>query len=406
MMNLSAYPDYAVPVEGYLGRVFPTSADELNPFKKDKKRILLSKIFQYLTGKAQVDIAQYNDAAINRFSHTIQVAFYATEIAQELGLNIDLVEAMALLHDIGHPAFGHIGEDILGDITEHHQQSRFNHNVFGAVYVGSIAKRNVKNNPFGFNLSKETMHAMFKNMEIRERFKSLFINPDTNGILHRTGEDQLVDTADSDMYTLMDLSQAIRMKLPGCSIEELSQFQLIATAQEYAEKNNLELHEALYEILKQDLIENSRPKLEARNSFKELQAKDITVICHSDAVQKDLKAINKYLDEKWYNNKKKDKRRDDAAATLQMIFDKLLKKPTEKTDAIRDRLNQMVEEENYWLPLLLKEGQKPEDLNTEVWAPAIQIARLTDRKLLELANVLELNVPLKPITTILPELKE
>lgn len=89
-----------------------------NSFSKDRDRILYSKSFLRLRGKTQVFMLQKNDYIRTRMTHTLEVNQLAKTIASALGQNIDLVEAVALGHDIGHTPFGHIGERTINNLIE------------------------------------------------------------------------------------------------------------------------------------------------------------------------------------------------------------------------------------------------------------------------------------------------
>src|SRR5438477_588919 len=98
------------------------------PFQRDRDRILHSKPFRRLKGKTQVFIDPAGDHYRTRMTHTLETTAIARGVARALRLNEDLVEAIGLGHDIGHPPFGHAGEDALDDALEAHFGRRFRHN--------------------------------------------------------------------------------------------------------------------------------------------------------------------------------------------------------------------------------------------------------------------------------------
>src|SRR2546422_11714114 len=105
---------YAMDVRSTLGRRYPEPPHAYrSEFQRDRDRVIHSRAFRRLENKTQVFTRRYSDHFRNRLTHTIEVAQISRTIASELGLNEDLVETLALVHDIGHPPFGHSGEDAL-----------------------------------------------------------------------------------------------------------------------------------------------------------------------------------------------------------------------------------------------------------------------------------------------------
>jgi dGTPase len=97
---------YAVHVENSRGRRFPEPSHAYrNDFQRDRDRVIHSRAFRRLEAKTQVFTRRYSDHFRNRLTHTIEVAQISRTIADALRLNVDLVEALALVHDIGHPPF-------------------------------------------------------------------------------------------------------------------------------------------------------------------------------------------------------------------------------------------------------------------------------------------------------------
>src|SRR2546422_914232 len=112
---------YAVRVENSRGRRHPEPQHPYrNDFQRDRDRVIHSRSFRRLEAKTQVFTRRYSDHFRNRLTHTIEVAQIARTVAAQLGLNVDLVEALALVHDVGHPPFGHAGEKALDAAMRRH----------------------------------------------------------------------------------------------------------------------------------------------------------------------------------------------------------------------------------------------------------------------------------------------
>jgi dGTPase len=110
-------------------RVAPEQDSPLRtPFQRDRDRIAHSKAFRRLKHKTQVFIAPEGDHYRTRLTHTLETCFIARTVARALGLNEDLTEAIGLGHDLGHPPFGHIGEEALDEVLREHGAPGFRHN--------------------------------------------------------------------------------------------------------------------------------------------------------------------------------------------------------------------------------------------------------------------------------------
>jgi len=132
-------------------------ADFRSEFARDRDRILYSGAFRRYVGKTQVVYfaSQFDEHITNRAIHTIQVSQISRTIGRLLRLNLDLIEAIALGHDLGHPPFGHDGEMILDRLCHKYGIGHFQHNVHGLYYVDSIANRNQ-----GLNLTFQVRDGM------------------------------------------------------------------------------------------------------------------------------------------------------------------------------------------------------------------------------------------------------
>jgi dGTPase len=113
-----------------------------SPFQRDRARIIHSRAFRRLAGKTQVFTHGYSDHYRSRLTHTIEVTQLARTIAAALGLNGDLTESLALVHDIGHPPFGHAGERALDEAMSAHGL-RFDHNLHALRIVTAFEQRYV-----------------------------------------------------------------------------------------------------------------------------------------------------------------------------------------------------------------------------------------------------------------------
>src|SRR6266508_3745611 len=108
------------------------------PFQRDRDRIVHSKAFRRLKHKTQVFVAPEGDHYRTRLTHTLEACFISRTVARALGLNEDLTEAIGLGHDLGHPPFGHIGEEVLDACLRERFGGGFRHNEHSVRVVGPL----------------------------------------------------------------------------------------------------------------------------------------------------------------------------------------------------------------------------------------------------------------------------
>ena len=151
-------------------------------YQRDRDRILHSKAFRRLKHKTQVFLSPFDDHFRTRLTHTLEVSQIGRTIARALDLNEDLVEAIALGHDLGHTPFGHCGEGVLNELVK----GGFNHNV-QSVRVVEILEH--------LNLCQETIDGILTH---------------SWGYTPKTPEAQFVQLADKIAYINHDIEDTIR----------------------------------------------------------------------------------------------------------------------------------------------------------------------------------------------------
>src|SRR4029077_20353137 len=152
--------DYAVRVEQSRGRrISEPQHPYRNDFQRDRDRVIHSRAFRRLEAKTQVFTRRFSDHFRNRLTHTLEVSQIARTIAGQLGLNVDLVEALALVHDVGHPPFGHAGEKVLDSVMHEHGFS-FDHNLHALRIVEDFELRYAAFR--GLNLTFEVREGIIK----------------------------------------------------------------------------------------------------------------------------------------------------------------------------------------------------------------------------------------------------
>jgi len=177
------------------------------PYQRDRDRIVHSAAFRRLADKTQV-FTSLSDYHRTRLTHTMEVASIARTISRSLALNEDLTEALALVHDIGHPPYGHAGEDVLKELLA--DDGGFSHNQYALTIVEELEVRDSGYD--GLNLTCEVLECQTARID-----KTLPERP----LL----EAQVVDAADSVTYDAHDCDDA--MKLGLVAIEELLEIPLV-----------------------------------------------------------------------------------------------------------------------------------------------------------------------------------
>jgi dGTPase len=179
------------------------------PFQRDRERIVQARAFRRLAGKTQVFTSRASDHFRSRLTHTIEVAQIARAVAATLGLNEDLAETLALVHDIGHPPFGHAGERALDRCLTRHGR-RFDHNLHALRIVEHFEQRYAAHR--GLNLTLGVREGIIKH----SRDYSLEQHPELAEYLldqRPPLEAQLIDLADEIAYLTADLDDGVESGL-------------------------------------------------------------------------------------------------------------------------------------------------------------------------------------------------
>src|SRR6516164_737999 len=254
---------YAVRVEDSRGRRYPEPTHPYrNAFQRDRDRVIHSRAFRRLENKTQVFTRRYSDHFRTRLTHTMEVAQISRTIAGALKLNVDLAEALALVHDIGHPPFGHAGEHALDALMREHGEF-FDHNLQALRIVEDFELRYARFR--GLNLTFEVREGIIKH----SRDYSGSDHPElTEYLLDQRPplEAQLIDLTDEIAYNTADLDDGYEAKLltvPVIRAEVVvfDRFYRQVEAEYAGAQEKLLFNEALKRVLNRfvtDLIENTR----------------------------------------------------------------------------------------------------------------------------------------------------
>src|SRR6187399_3280546 len=173
-------------------------------YQRDRARIIHCRAFRRLEYKTQVFLNGTGDHLRTRLTHTIEVASISRTIARALGLNEDLTEAIALAHDLGHPPFGHSGEEVLDELMRPH--GGFDHNV-QSLRIVELIEQKYPRFP-GLNLSFEVLEGL-------QKHAAFYDPPSRGGERHPSPslEAQIANLADEITYYSHDLDDGLDFQL-------------------------------------------------------------------------------------------------------------------------------------------------------------------------------------------------
>jgi dGTPase len=262
------------------GRRHPqASAAPRNEHQRDRDRIVHSAAFRRLVYKTQVFVNHEGDLFRTRLTHSLEVAQVARSAARELQLNEDLVEAIALAHDLGHTPFGHAGQDALHECTA--AIGGFEHNLQSLRVVDVLEQRYLAFD--GLNLTFETREGILKHCSRRNASRLVGLEPEGPAARFVHGgqpslEAQLVNLADEVAYCTHDIDDGLRSGL--LQVDDVAQVPLVARVFDQARRAAAQVaagahaaepssrvrHEALRQLLAaliNDLVAQTRANLQA-----------------------------------------------------------------------------------------------------------------------------------------------
>ncbi|MFQ5964883.1 MAG: deoxyguanosinetriphosphate triphosphohydrolase [Candidatus Scalinduaceae bacterium] len=311
------------------GRVHPEDEHPYRSvYQRDKDRVIHSTAFRRLEYKTQVFVNHEGDYYRTRLTHTLEVAQISRCISRALNLNEDLVEAIALTHDLGHTPFGHSGEDVLRELMKDH--GGFEHNIQGLRVVDILEKQYSKFP--GLNLSWEVRESIAKH-------KTLYDNPsisqfevDKQPLL----EAQIVDIADSIAYDNHDIDDSLKAGL--ITEFDLEKIELWRHAKEKVKKQygNLSIDmekthaiKNLIDLEVTDIIENTqlmikKMGIKTTNDVKQCEKR---LVCFSADIAKKKHEMQETLQQNVYNHYRVIRMADKAKRFVEELFKVFIRNP-------------------------------------------------------------------------------
>src|SRR5712691_3872934 len=329
--------EYAVRVERSRGRRYPEPSHPYrNDFQRDRDRVVHSRAFRRLENKTQVFTRRHSDHFRNRLTHTIEVSQISRTIAAELGLNEDLVEALALVHDVGHPPFGHAGERIL-DFAMREHGDLFDHNLHALRIVEQFEQR-YPGFP-GLNLTFEVREGIIKHS--RDYPPAEFPELAEYLLDQRPPiEAQLIDCVDEIAYNTADLDDGYEARLLDLQtiLEGAPVFaETFAQVDRHypapgRDRTKLKFNEALKLVLDRlatDLIENTREQILASGvaSVEDVRRAPVRLAGFSPAGARQNAELKKFLYSRLYDSPTLVEERERSVDALENLFRYYLEHP-------------------------------------------------------------------------------
>ena len=298
-------------------------------YQRDRDRIIHGTSFRRLDGKTQVFLNGKGDHYRTRLTHTIEVATISRTVARTLCLNEDLAEAIALAHDLGHPPFGHAGEETLDRLMKDH--GGFDHNE-QSLRVVEVLEESYPQQP-GLNLSYEVLEGL------RKHHREL-VSPDGERYPSPSLEAQVANIADEIAYYSHDLEDGLASGL--LSDEELMSLELWREAAAKAlEESSGTLASSgprthrkfilrcLINREVEDLVETSRSSIAKAQvqSVGDVRRYPTRLIGYSTDLKSRNAALRRHLYERFYRHPEVHDTNENACRQMEAVFANLIKHP-------------------------------------------------------------------------------
>jgi len=339
--------DYAVHVEQSRGRRHPEPPHPYrNDFQRDRDRVVHARAFRRLEAKTQVFTRRYSDHFRNRLTHTIEVSQISRTIATQLGLNADLVEALALVHDLGHPPFGHAGEKALDAAMQRHGLS-FDHNLHALRIVEDFELRYAAFR--GLNLTFEVREGIIKH----SHDYSVTEHPELAEYLldqRPPLEAQLIDLTDEIAYNTADLDDGCEAHL--LTVEQIAEsVDIFGRCYEDVRKlypaaaEKLQFNEALKRVFDRqvgDLIENTRERVAVAgvHSVEAIRLHPARLAAFSPKVEQERRQLKDFLYENLYFSPALEGEKEDAERIVGELFAHWMEEPDDLPRNYREKAAQ------------------------------------------------------------------
>jgi dGTPase len=352
MHALKPYATQSVQMRSrrYAEKPSGASNEHRSDFQRDRDRIVHSTAFRRLVYKTQVFLNHEGDLFRTRMTHSLEVAQLSRSMARALGLDEDLVEAMALAHDLGHTPFGHAGQDALNaalrELAPGH--GGFEHNLQSLRVVDALEERYPDFD--GLNLTLATREGILKHCSAKDALRLEALEP--GGVAHRfiakqqPGlEAQLVNLADEMAYNAHDIDDGIRSGLIEMeALRELGLFERFHSSvrNEYP---SLQGRRLLSEIIRRllsaqvfDVIDQTRKRIAEHSIQTEADVRQAPpLVSFSPELAKEVQQIKSWLFKHLYRHAQVTTKMDEAQDMVRQLFANYMAHPDKLPRAYADQ---------------------------------------------------------------------
>ncbi|MBW2477919.1 MAG: deoxyguanosinetriphosphate triphosphohydrolase [Deltaproteobacteria bacterium] len=324
---------YASRSKDSKGRKYSEPFKDNRPvYERDRDRIIHCAAFRRLEYKTQVFVNHEGDYYRTRLTHSLEVAQIGRGIARRLNLNEDLVEALALAHDLGHTPFGHTGEDVLNRLMKPY--GGFEHNRQSLRIVEVLEQRYPGFN--GLNLSWETREGIIKHsseFDIPKNSDLIEYRPDQRPTL----EAQIIDLADEIAYNNHDIDDGL--KAGYIDLKELQNVDLWFDIYRQVQDKypNLDCERQIYQTISHligflilDLVEQTQDNIQnaGLKSLDDVRHCSINQVMFSSVTAARNRELKKFLWDRLYSHYKVERMRIKAERFLTMLFESYVNNPS------------------------------------------------------------------------------
>lgn len=329
------------------GRYYPEDEPPFRTsFQRDRERVLHTTAFRRLQGKTQVFVVTEGDYYRTRITHTMEVAQIGRTIARALGVSEDLVEGICLAHDLGHPPFGHSGEETLSRLMR--DSGGFDHNHHSFRIITELERR-YPDFP-GLNLTFEFREGIVKHETEYDMVNPAYARDATDYLLDKRGtiECQIASFADELAYNAHDLDDGLRSGLLDIrEVRELHWWQRAAEAASVRlgdEYNELMRHRVVRRLIGEmvaDLIAETSRRIEASGarSVDDIRALTADVVAFPESTQALNREHKTFLYDRMYRHPRVMRMHSKSERVLKQLFDAYVEEPRILPEAVQARID-------------------------------------------------------------------